>query len=311
MSGFRREEVQSTRCDRTLAAAERGALSGTSPERPSRTAKLAEQIQALRARSEQLPGAPLIREVLENERELGGGLIAGGVAFRIFLWLVPFGLVVAALLSFWSEQDPDGLESAARNFGIGAAAAQAASEALEVGNRNAVLVLLFGLVLLAWFTFGAVRALVLAHALAWQLKAPRIRHAHRVFAAFNGLFFLAILVSAAEKWLEAEIGYVALLGLAVTLAATTAIALYAMWLLPHRATHPRELLPGALLVAVGHQLVQITVIFYFAPRLGRSEETYGAFGTAATMLIWLYVLSRLVTVSAFLNATLWDRRRRG
>ena len=83
-----------------------------------------------------------------------------------------------------------------------------------------------------------------------------------------------------------------------------------MWLLPHRATHPRELVPGALLVAAGHQLVQIAVIFYFAPRLGRSEETYGAFGTAATVLIWLYVLSRLVTGAAFLNATLWDRRRR-
>ena len=56
--------------------------------------------------------------------------------------------------------------------------------------------------------------------------------------------------------------------------------------------------------------MQIAVIFYFAPRLGRSEETYGAFGSAATMLVWLYVLSRLTTGAAFLNATLWDRRRR-
>jgi uncharacterized BrkB/YihY/UPF0761 family membrane protein len=62
-------------------------------------------------------------------------------------------------------------------------------------------------------------------------------------------------------------------------------------------------------VTVGYQLVQIAVIFYFAPRLGRSEETYGAFGTAATMLVWLYVLSRLVTIAAFLNATLWYRRQ--
>jgi uncharacterized BrkB/YihY/UPF0761 family membrane protein len=89
---------------------------------------------------------------------------------------------------------------------------------------------------------------------------------------------------------------------------TTAIGLFAMWLLPHRATDARELLPGALLVAAGHLIVQIVVIFYFAPRLGRSEETYGAFGTAATMLVWLYVIGRLVTGAAFLNATLWKRR---
>jgi uncharacterized BrkB/YihY/UPF0761 family membrane protein len=276
----------------------------------SRTAALADRLAAVRARSEELPGAPLVREVLQTERELGGGLIAGGVAFRIFLWLVPFGLVAAAILSFWGDLDSDGLESAARRFGVGAAAAQAASEALQFGDRNAVLVLVSGLVLLAWFTLGAVRALVLAHALAWQLEPPRIRRPFRVFAVFNGLFLLAILSSVAGAWLEAAIGRTALLGTAVALAVTTAIALWAMWLLPHRATDVRELLPGALLVAVGYELVQIAVIFYFAPRLGRSEETYGAFGSAATMLVWLYVLSRLITVAAFLNATLWDRRRR-
>src|SRR5918995_2911126 len=153
----------------------------------SRTAALADRLAAVRARSEELPGAPLVREVLQTERELGGGLIAGGVAFRIFLWLVPFGLVVAAVLSFWGDLDSDGLESAARRFGVGAAAAQAASEALQFGDRNAVLVLVFGLVLLAWFMLGAVRALVLAHALAWQLEPPRIRRPLRVFAVFNGL----------------------------------------------------------------------------------------------------------------------------
>jgi membrane protein len=275
----------------------------------SRTAALADRLAAVRARSEELPGAPLVREVLQTERELGGGLIAGGVAFRIFLWLVPFGLVVAAVLSFWGDLDSDGLESAARRFGVGAAAAQAASEALQFGDRNAVLVLVFGLVLLAWFMLGAVRALVLAHALAWQLEPPRIRRPLRVFAVFNGLSPGHPLLGRTSMARSGD-RTTALLGTAVALAVTTAIALWAMWLLPHRATDVRELLPGALLVAVGYELVQIAVIFYFAPRLGRSEETYGAFGSAATMLVWLYVLSRLITVAAFLNATLWDRRRR-
>ncbi len=281
------------------------------PERRSRTSELAEHLEGIRARGEALPGAPFVREVLHLERELGGGLIAGGVAFRIFLWLVPFGLVTAALLSFWSELDPDGLESAARRFGIAAASAQAASEALQIGDRSALFVLLFGLVFLAWFTLGAVRALVLAHALAWQLKPPRMRRPHLAIPIFNGLFLVAILASLIETWLEAQFGYAALLGLVFTLTVTTGVALTAMWLLPHRAAHPRELVPGALLVTVGYHLVQVAVIFYFAPRLGRSEETYGAFGTSATMLVWLYVLSRLITLAAFLNATLWQRREIG
>jgi uncharacterized BrkB/YihY/UPF0761 family membrane protein len=35
---------------------------------------------------------------------------------------------------------------------------------------------------------------------------------------------------------------------------------------------------------------------------------YGAFGAAAAMLVWLYMISRLITLAAFLNATLWLRR---
>jgi uncharacterized BrkB/YihY/UPF0761 family membrane protein len=276
--------------------------------RPSRTAALAERLTAARARAETLPGGSLAREVLETERELGGGLIAGGVAFRIFLWLVPLGLVVAALLSFWSEHDREGLEDASREFGISAAATAAAIEVLQTGDRNIVVILLFGVVTLAWFTLGAVRALVLSHALAWQLTPPRISRPLRAILLFNGLFVTYIAASTSLAWLREQLGVFALLGLVVTLAASTVIAAVAMWLLPRRATDIRELLPGALLVAVGVQLINLAVVFYFAPRLGRSEETYGAFGTAATMLIWLYVISRLVTGAAFLNAAIWLRR---
>ncbi len=278
-------------------------------ERRSRTEAFAERVAAARGQVETLPGAPLVREVLETERELGGGLIAGGVAFRIFLWLVPFGLVVAALLSFWGEHDPAGLERASREFGVGAASAEAAAEALQAGDRNVVLVLVFGLVALGWFTLGAVRALVLAHALAWQLKPQRIRRPLLVIGIFNGLFVLSALSSAGLAWLREQVGMSAILGSVIALAASTAIVLCAMWLLPRRATSVRDLLPGALVVSVGAQLVSVAVVFYFAPRLGRSEETYGAFGAAATMLIWLYVISRLVTIAAFLNSTLWLRNR--
>jgi uncharacterized BrkB/YihY/UPF0761 family membrane protein len=288
-----------------------GLVSGppTPNGQPSRTAALAARLTAAREQAEKLPGASIARTAFEHERELGGGLIAGGLAFRIFLWLVPFGLVVAALLSFWSEHDPEGLEDASREFGVGAAAAHAASETLQNGDRNALLVLLLGVVLLAWFTLGALRALVLAHALAWQLTPPRIRRPLAAIAVFNGLFVLSWLSSAGLAWLHEQIGLTALLSTAVAFVMTIAIALYAMWVLPNRATHPRELLPGAVLVAGGGVLIQFAVVLYFAPRLGRSEETYGAFGAAATLLIWLYVVSRLITSAAFLNATLWSRRR--
>ena len=246
---------------------------------------------------------------MRSERELGGALIAGGVAFRMFLWLTPLGLVLAALLSLWSEGDPSGMESAAKSFGVSAAAAHAATRALDEGDRSIGMSLVVGIALLLWFTLGALRALLLSYALAWHLEPPRIRRPTASIAAFNGLFLAAIACSFGVAWLREQIGASALVGVAVSLALMTALAVFAMWLLPRRATRPRELLPGAIMVAVGYELVQVAVLFYFAPKLGDAEETAGVFGAAATMLVWLYVLSRLITGAAFLNATIWSRRQ--
>ena len=276
-------------------------------DRPSRTAALAARLTSAGEQAEALPGGSTVRQAAELERSLGGGLIAGGVAFRLFLWLVPAGLLVASVLSFWSELNPDGLEHASREFGVSAAAAHSAAAALQNGDRNIVILFGTGIVLLAWFTLGALRALVLAYSLAWQLEPRRIRQPLYAIAMFNLIFLLHALASGGVAWLYEQVGGMALFSVITTLAVDTAIILWAMWLLPRRAKHPRELLPGAFLVAVGVQLIQVAVIVYFAPRLGRSEEAYGAFGVAATMLVWLYVISRLITGAAFLNATLWSR----
>jgi membrane protein len=278
-------------------------------ERPSRSAVVAERLAAARERAEALPGGPFVREILDSERDLGGGLIAGGVAYRLFLWLVPYGLVVAALLSFWSEHDADSLEDSSKELGLGAAFVSQASAALQGGDRNATIALVIGLVFLAWFTLGAIRAINLAYSLAWELGPRRRRRPFTAIVLFN-LLFLAFTFSATFiAWLREQIGLAALSGTALTLAVTMLVALCGMWLLPHRATRVRDLLPGAALFALGVQVVQLAVIFYFVPRLGRSEETYGALGVAATLLIWLYVMARLLTGAAFLNAALWRHRR--
>jgi uncharacterized BrkB/YihY/UPF0761 family membrane protein len=239
---------------------------------------------------------------------MGGVLIEAGVAFRLFLWLVPLGLVIAAATSFWSNHDPGALEHESRRFGISAVAAHAGARALEAGDRSIALVLAFGLVTLVWFSFGAIRALVLAHALAWETEPPKLRRPVAALALFNVLFLVAVVSSSGVVWLRAVLGGGALAGTFVSGLLTGAVALWCMWLLPHGGSRLRDLLPGAVLVAVGYQLVYIAVLVYFAPRLGRAEETYGALGTAATTLVWLYVLARLAIGAAFLNAVLHRRR---
>jgi uncharacterized BrkB/YihY/UPF0761 family membrane protein len=247
------------------------------------------------------------------QRELGrgGGLIAGGLAYRLFLWLLPIGLVGSQLLGLWVDANEDSVEDAAREFGIGAAAVASAGDAVATGQSNRVVLLLTGLVLLAWFSAGFVRALQLAYALAWGLPRPRMRKPLYAVLLFNGLFLTVVVASSALAWLREELGLFGILGVLLMIAFQTGVALLVMWLLPRRAERWEELVPGALLVALGSQAVSVAVVFYFAPRIGRYSELYGVLGTAAVLLVWLYVIARLITGGAFLNATLWERRHGG
>ena len=125
---------------------------------------------------------------------------------------------------------------------------------------------------------------------------------------FNGLVLTVALRGAALAWLREELGLLGILGIVLTIAFQTGVALLVMWLLPRRAERWQELVPGAVLIAVGAQLVSLAVVFYFAPKIGRSSELYGTLGTASVLLVWLYLVARLITAGAFLNATLWERR---
>jgi membrane protein len=213
------------------------------------------------------------------------------------------------IFGFWVDANGEGVEDAAKEFGIGAAAIASASDAVEANTGNRVLLLLTGLVLLAWFSLAFVRALQLAYALAWDLPRPRLHKPLYAVLVFNGLFLALALASAALAWLRQELGLLGILGLVLTLAEHATVALLVMWLLPRRAERWQELVPGAVLVSVGAQAISVAVVYYFAPKIGRSSELYGTLGAASVLLVWLYLVARLIMSGAFLNATLWERRQ--
>ncbi len=258
---------------------------------------------------EHIPGTNPGLAALERETTAGGTLIAGGLAYRLFLWLVPFGLVVAAIASFWQRSDPDGLESSARRFGLSAAAAQTATQAIQQGAHGRWYFLIVGLALLFWFSVGAVRALRLAHRVAWRTPAEKLRHPVNAGIVFTLAMTGAIAVTGAAQWLREEVGTAGLLVTLLLVVVYAAGVLGAMLLLPHRDAPWTALIPGAVLVGLGIQGLNLFTAFYLAPKLGRSSQLYGSLGAATVILLWLYIIARLITLSAFLNATLWERRQ--
>ncbi len=257
-----------------------------------------------------VPGGPAVFESLERERAAGSSLIAGGLAYRFFLWLVPFGVVLAALGSFWAGSDNRSVVSTAREFGISGAAARSARAAFTEGAHSRWYLLGIGIVLLVWFGIGAVRALRVAHQIAWAVRAGKLRNPVGASLLFTGAVVAVGLLGAGSQWIRHnESGWFGLLVLVGMFAVYAVVAAWAMSLLPHSDAPTRALLPGAVTAGIGMILVQAFVSVYLAPKLQRQPQLYGALGAATVILLWLYIIARLVVSAAFLNATLWDRRR--
>jgi uncharacterized BrkB/YihY/UPF0761 family membrane protein len=70
----------------------------------------------------------------------------------------------------------------------------------------------------------------------------------------------------------------------------------------------RDLLPGALLVGVGVQILHFITVYWITDLLSSKSETYGAIGAALAILFWAYLLGRILVASAVLNAGAWQQR---
>ena len=256
-----------------------------------------------------VPGAPIFAAAFERQRLEAAGLLAGGLAYRLFFWLVPLGLVVAAILSFWVEGDEVAVEEAASEYGIGGAAARSAMDAIARESHSKWYFLIVGGVLCLWFAVGVVRALAIAHSLAWRLPPRKLRRPLAASVLFNAVFLCIIALSLSTQLLREQLGDT---GIGLTLALLVlyiGVAAWVMRTLPSGARAWRAHLPGALLLALGLQALNLLVVLYLAPKLGRSSELYGSLGAATVILLWLYLMARLLVAAAFLNASLWERRQ--
>lgn len=287
--------------------------SGDGPA-PGRLARTRARVATTRARVEAarttVPAVDTAFEAGLRDREVGGNLLACAVAYRLFLWILPMSLVFVAALGFLVEADRESPEDLARDAGLSAYVASSVADAADQASKGRWVLLVGGLVALFIASRAGVEALRAVHARAWGVpyrKAPR-----PLLAAlgFTGFTLLCVLVTVSGNWARSESEG---LGLAVRLGV---VAVYAgLWLvcslrLPRAEEAPwTALLPGVLLLTVAAQLMHLATVFYFARRITSASELYGGLGSAAAVLLWLYLLGRLVVGSAVLNATLWERRR--
>jgi uncharacterized BrkB/YihY/UPF0761 family membrane protein len=260
-------------------------------------------------RAQRLPWAPTALESFEREQRSGAGLLAGGLAYRLFFWLVAFGLVVAAAASFWVRLDRGSMVDAAKSFGLSGVAARSAASAVSSGSHARWYLLVSGFVLVFYFGLGAVRALRVTAFVAWRMRPSRLRRPLRASAAFTGLFLIGLATTTATSWVRHRDRPIGLVATIAMLAVYVALVLVALSLLPRPAgTAWQELLPGAVLAALGLTALHLFTVYYLSAKLERSPKLYGTLGAATVVLLGLYLIARVAVSAMFLNATLGRAR---
>jgi uncharacterized BrkB/YihY/UPF0761 family membrane protein len=80
------------------------------------------------------------------------------------------------------------------------------------------------------------------------------------------------------------------------------------WKLPNRASRWEDVVPGAALFAVGLLALHAITIYWIAREVEHKSDTYGAIGAALAILLWAYILGRIMAAAAVLNMALWEQR---
>lgn len=244
------------------------------------------------------------------DRRRAGSLLAGGIAFRVFLWMLPAALLGAGVIGLVRPRGSSQPERVAHTLGLGASVGSMISHATRQANKGTAFLIAAGLVLTLYTSMSLVRSMRVAFILAWEEPFGRRPKLLRDGAILSGALIGLLITETGISYLRhrAGVGVSLFLGV-VPVALGAAVWVGVSLLLPHaRGATWRALLPGAALFAVGMALLHFASVYYFAPKLTKAPVLYGSLGTAATLLLWLFVIARIVVASAFLNATLWRRQ---
>jgi uncharacterized BrkB/YihY/UPF0761 family membrane protein len=248
-------------------------------------------------------------DVAELDVHVGGGILAGAVAFRLFLFLVPFVYILftaVGLASTAANKDPTEL---AKTLGITGVLASAIVNSQDISALSQFILVLGATVALIVTANSLAKTLYVVHWLVWGV--PRMKPTGiRTIGATIGLALALTVLGALTNVLRTDLGLLGslLVGLMV-MAVSFAAWWWISWQLPHASVTATQLIPGAVLVAVGTQVLYLFTTYWIGHLVARKSHTYGAIGIALAVLLWVYVLGRIIVASAGVNAALWRRGR--
>ena len=243
--------------------------------------------------------------IYERDRVSAGSVLGSAIAFRLFLFFVPFVLFCVGLTGLVSGQfDADSISSAGSLRGQLAEQVRAAQDQ----SRTAQLIALAtGLFLMAITGRSLAKALVASSSLAWSARG-NVNAKVRAVAAIVGVISSLMLVSLVINRVRDEAGTAAAgISFGAGFVVYVVLVVVLMSTLPRGTSDPGAILPGAAVVATVIVGMQMISQLYIPGKVADASDLYGGIGISVVALGWLFVFGRSLSFAFSVNAALFDR----
>ena len=277
-----------------------------------RLAAWVEQAHALRAAIESARGRSAALdatlETVERDSHLGGGILAGALSYRLFVFALPLAFFLVSGLGLVASALGVGAHRLVNSVGF----AGVVAKQVEVASKGSSSwwAALTSFLVLVYATRVLLRAIAIIHSLTWERSAASVKVTPRALGIFAAALVGQMLLVAGVG----SVGHQTPVGGLVALAASV-LPLAGLWLVvglqvPHSNARWTDLIPGSLFYAIGFTFIVIFNILILGEMLKSKSNTYGALGIAAGLLLAFFFVGRLIVGAAVLNATLYERRTR-
>ena len=246
-------------------------------------------------------------KVQKRYGEVHGGYLGSAVTLSAFLSLFPLLLAVVGIVGLVSSNAADLPGTVIEKLGIQDPTTtrllrNAFATAEDSGKAASVL----GVVGLLWSGLGLVAALQFAFDSVWQAPGRGIRDKLFGLAWLVGAGLLFVGSFAITFLLNRLPGPAWPLAIAGNLLIGVPLWLWTFQVLTNRDVGWKPLLPGAILGAVGLQLLQTLGGVYLPRMVTSTSALYGTLGVVFAILAWLLFFGRLLVYAVTLNVVRWE-----
>jgi membrane protein len=245
-------------------------------------------------------------KVQKRYGEVKGNFLAAAVTLMGFISVFPLLLVAIAVIGFISTSSVNLAGDIVSRMGLTGDSAKLVSDAIGKAEQSRKAASVVGLAGLLWSGLGLVGAVQQALNTTWQVEGRGLRDKLTGLAWLAGtavLFAASFAITAAINFLP---GFFAPLNIVVGLAVDVGIWLWMMKELPNHDVGWRALFPGAILGAVGLEVLKVVGSIYVPYLVKSSSGLYGSIGIVFGILVWLLFFGKLLVYSSVLNVVLWE-----